>query len=366
MDRREQARMLVRIKELTADHPDLHGRLKAVLRYGATIRSTEYHLTNACNIRCEGCWFFAYGHDQNTRDVKDPDKIRAFVEREKERGINTALLIGGEPTLFPERIRIFQDVMERVTVSTNGLKKLPYEGFEDVAIGISLFGGGSLDDELRAILPSGKRFNGLFDKSLENYENDPRVGFIYAVTEDGIEHIEPTVKRIRENGNRLTFNFYSKYNEPSPLAQSHQRELLEEVLRVQADYSDVVMSHPYYIRALITGASHFGEFGYDVCPSISVDNPKNAERMQNGNPYLPLFNAVTADLETHELCCTSGHCDGCRDSQAVQSWLLVSLHKFTDSLDHLRTWVELSESYWDQFVWSPYRGATGREKEAAA
>ena len=28
---------------------------------------TEYHLTNACNIRCQGCWFFEFGHDKKTR-----------------------------------------------------------------------------------------------------------------------------------------------------------------------------------------------------------------------------------------------------------------------------------------------------------
>ena len=354
MDRREQARTLVRIKQLTQDHPQLHSRMKSVLRYGATVRSSEYHLTNACNIRCKGCWFFSYGHDRRTREVKDATQLRTFVERERDRGINAALLIGGEPTLFPDRIAIFRDAMRHVTVSTNGLRPLPYQEFEDVAIGVTLFGGGALDDDLRGIRPGGKRFTGLFDTALANYKADPRVGFIYAVTENGIEHIEPTVRRIQDNGNRVTFNFYSRYDEPSPIADAERRELLDEVLRVQAAYPDIVMSHPYYIRTLITGRSHWGSFGYDVCPSVSVDHPNNAARLANGNPYLPSFNAYTADLDTVELCCTSGHCDGCRDSQAVQSWLLVSLNQFLGSVDELRTWVELGESYWTQFVWSDF------------
>ncbi len=74
----------------------------------------------------------------------------------------------------------------------------------------------------------------------------------------------------------------------------------------------------------------------------------------NGNPTLPLFNAYAPDLTTIHFCCTSGHCEGCRDSQAVQTWLLVSVRHFLQFRQGLQTWVELAENYWRQFVWSPY------------
>ena len=89
--------------------------------------------------------------------------------------------------------------------------------------------------------------------------------------------------------------------------------------------------------------------------------------MLNGNPILPVFNTWSADLQTVKFCCTSGHCDGCRDSQAVFSWLLVSLERFLESRDSLRTWVEIAESYWSQFYWSPYhRFASTPESTAEA
>ena len=111
--------------------------------------------------------------------------------------------------------------MDYLTISTNGLKVLPVEGFEDVAVLISLFGGGKLDDDIRAIKPNGDRFTGLFQSALKNYTNDPRACFIFAVTEDGIDYIEPTVKAIRDNGNRVSFNFYSKYGSDDPLRQRY-------------------------------------------------------------------------------------------------------------------------------------------------
>ena len=107
-------------------------------------------------------------------------------------------------------------------------------------------------------------------------------------------------------------------------------------------------------RALITGRTDFGHFGYDVCPSVSWDHPGHAARRANGNPAPPLFNVYGADLETIQFCCTSGHCEGCRDSQAVQTWLLVSVRHFLHSREALETWVELAENYWREFVWSPY------------
>ena len=69
---------------------------------------------------------------------------------------------------------------------------------------------------------------------------------------------------------------------------------------------------------------------------------------------LPFFNTWAADKSTVKFCCTSGHCTGCRDSQAVFSWLLVNRDQFLDSAGSLLTWVELAESYWKQFIWSPY------------
>jgi uncharacterized Fe-S cluster-containing radical SAM superfamily protein len=333
---------------------DLIARFRAVRAFSRSVRASEYHVTNACNLRCRGCWFFTFAFDKATKDETDLAGLRGFIERERARHINAALLIGGEPTLVPDRVMAFVERMDYVTISTNGLHSLPRAGFERVSIGVTLFGGGSLDDELRAITPSGRAFSGLFETALRNYRDDPRAIFNYAVAGSGVAHVEDTVRRIRDNGNRVTFNLYSEYDTDAPLRNSRDQRLLDELLAITAAYPDAVVAHPYYLRALITGETQFGRFGYDVCPSVSWDHRDHAVRRANGNPTLPLFNAYGSDLRTIQFCCTSGRCDGCRDSQAVQSWLLVSTRQFLHSQEGLRTWVELAESYWSQFVWSPY------------
>lgn len=346
------------IEALVAGDQKLAERLARLKKFSSSIRVSEYHVTDACNLRCQGCWFFEFGHDAAAHQEKSLDELRRFIEKEKARQITSALLIGGEPTLFLERVRAYAQALDYVTISSNGLRKLPRDSdFQKVNIMLTIFGGGPLDDELRAIKPGGQRFSGLFETVLENYCNDDRACFVYGLTERGLEVIEKTVRRIADNGNRVTFNYYSEYDKRDPIRRGHEEALLTEALRVKSLYPEVVVSHPMHIRAVITGGCDWGDFGYQSCPSISVDFPGHGERRSNGCPVLPLFNAYKSDLKSIEFCCTSGHCDGCRDSQAIYSWLLVNMGAYLQSRERLVEWIEMAESYWSQFIWSPYHPA---------
>lgn len=348
--------MLDRIQTLVADDRDLAARLLALRAFGRQVRTAEYHLTNACNLRCQGCWFFAYDFDGATREARSPEAWRLFAKEQAARGTTSALLIGGEPTLYPDRVAAFVDAMPFVTISSNGLRALPREGFERVAVALTLFGGAALDDELRAIRPSGRRFRGLFDTALQHYRDDPRAHFIYALSSEAPQQIEETVRRIRDNGNRVTFNYYAAYGGggDAPDGAAVER-LLDEALRVREAYPETVTCHPEFIRSLITGRSGALTWGYDVCPSVSRSHPAHAARLANGHPTLPGFEVWGADQETVQFCCASGACGECRDSQAMYSWLMLGLGRFLDSRERLATWVEVAESYWRQFVWSPWR-----------
>jgi MoaA/NifB/PqqE/SkfB family radical SAM enzyme len=343
-----------KIASVVEGAPELGERLARLGGFSRRIRASEYHLTNACNIRCRGCWFFEYGFERRTHEETSLQEWQRFATEQAAAGVTAALIIGGEPTLHPDRVAAFTEVMEYVTISTNGLRAFPAADFPNVAVALTLFGGGPLDDSLRGIRPNGKEFTGLFAEMLRNYKDDPRATFIYALSPNGVDYIEDTVRRIADNGNQLSFNYYIPYGSEGTVSPSEERALLDEALRVKDRYPDAVVCEPYYIETLILGATEFGTFGYEVCPSISSAHPAHAERLQNGHPVLPGFNAWAPDLRTVNFCCTSGHCDSCRDSQAVFSWLLTSLSHFLGSRQELETWVGVAESYWRQFVWSPY------------
>jgi hypothetical protein len=165
----------------------------------------------------------------------------------------------------------------------------------------------------------------------------------------------------------VTFNYYSAYgSEPGPREQDAEARLLDEALRVRAAYPETVGVTPLYIRTLITGRTHWATWGYDVCPTLSRSHPAHVERLANGHPVLPGFESLAADQETPNFCCASAQCGQCRDSQAIYSWLLISLPHFLDSTERLREWLDNAEHYWRQFVWSPYRelGPTSRVTRA--
>ncbi|MEV0943535.1 MULTISPECIES: radical SAM protein [Micromonospora] len=343
----------VRLASLLADRPDLAARLQVVRDMGRRVSATEVHLTTTCNIRCKGCWYFEGGFDAAVPETSDPALISRFVDSLVARGVTQATLIGGEPTLVLPRVVPFVERLPYVTISTNGIRPLPMSGFEHVAVAISLFGGGPLDDALRGYRVNGSSFSGLFETALGHYRNDPRVIFVYALSEEGLQYVEPTVRAIQDNGNQVTFNFYSAHGSDHALRIENEQRTLAEALRVKQAYPETVVCHPYFIESLITGRTHWdGQFGYDVCPSISVDHPDHAERIRNGNPVLDGFAVYGADYQTLQFCCTSGNCADCRDSQGVYSWLLVSMNRFLDDTGRLETWLELAESYWRQWYWA--------------
>src|SRR3989449_9660081 len=86
---------------LAAGDEALLQRFRAVRSFSRNVRASEYHITNACNLRCRGCWFFTFGFDRQTKDQTDLGALKAFIQRERARHVNAVLLIGGGAPRFP-------------------------------------------------------------------------------------------------------------------------------------------------------------------------------------------------------------------------------------------------------------------------
>lgn len=348
-----------RLLRMLRDHPELAARFARVRRFGNSVRTSEVHVTNACDLRCVGCWFYKYEFERRTREEHRPSVWNEFIKRQAASGITHQLLIGGEPTLYPDRIAAFAEVIKYLTISTNGIRALPRAGFEQVAIAISVFGGDKYDDRLRGIRANGERIGGLFQGALDNYRDDERAVFVYAVSAETLDCIDDTIIRIEDNGNKVTFNYYISHNGLKDVQSEGEKRLLEKALNARQAHPETVLCNEEFIATLISGRSEFGVFGYEVCPSVSSLHPVHERRRKNGKPVLPNFNSYAADLESLNFCCTSGQCSTCRDSQAVYSWLLLSVRHYMRSVEGIRRWVEIAESYWRHFVWSPFHWSTG-------
>jgi len=71
------------------------------------IRSSIYDVTDRCNLRCNGLLLLLLRRAPGAAEEKDITRWHAFVESEMARGVNLAILIGGEPTLCLDRIEAF-------------------------------------------------------------------------------------------------------------------------------------------------------------------------------------------------------------------------------------------------------------------
>ena len=128
--------MASQLRELLADA--FLARLYREIREAGPIRAISVDLTHRCNLRCVGCYFFA--EDMDRREAPGADaEFEAFVTREQTRGTNFVTVIGGEPSLMLDRLRILAGCF-RTAVVTNGLRRIPFAGLESVPIGVSSLG----------------------------------------------------------------------------------------------------------------------------------------------------------------------------------------------------------------------------------
>ncbi len=299
------------------------------------IRSSIYDLTNRCNLRCKGCFFFSSGEHHVTEEM-DIKKWESFIDKEKERGVNLAILIGGEPTLCMDRLEAFYKRIPTYC-ATNGLIKVPRERFPDMMVGISLWGGGEDEKVLRG--------KDTFAISSKNYEGDPFTYYLYTITPKQVGKVEPVIKRIADNGLKVHMQLLSNdesvdgfYWRPEEL-----RDLRYEMDDMLDHYPQAVISSKYYHEVITTGEMLGRKFGWQECPSVteSIDNRQPPARR------LIHFYRWAADLKTVHRCCTSAtrDCRTCKDGAAHMSWIMVNKREHMNTTQDLQNWIEVYEMF---------------------
>ena len=268
------------------------------------------------------------------RTPADESTFDAFLEREKVRGTNFVTVVGGEPSLMLERLRKIYDNFW-ISVATNGLRKIPVEGFESMPIGVSVWGNTQTDRRLRG----GGKLD-VFRAALDNYRDDPRAFFYYTVTPGGAHEIPEVVARCVENGNRVLFNFYGDLRASHPVDTSfgHAQQEIECAI---ARYPDQILITSYLSSIVTTGALYDQQWGWDVCTSVSTDNEVNRWRIANGNPYNAHFRAYNADLDSTRRCCTGvdRDCSSCFDVWERFSWVMINLREHLGSKREFTCWL---------------------------
>jgi len=309
------------------------------------IRSSIYDVTNRCNLRCKGCFFFSSDEHKAASEQMDVEQWEAFVDKEMARGVNLAILIGGEPTLCLDRMEAFYKRLPTFC-ATNGLIKVPRDRFPDMMIGISLWG-----DEADERVLRGKD---TFSISSRHYAGDPYVYYLFTLTPRQIGRTEQVIRKIRDVGLKVHMQLLS--NDESVDGFTWKPEELtavrEEMDAMLAAYPDTVVSCKYYHEIITTGKMLGRPFGWMECPSVTqpLDHRSPAPRR------LTNFIRWASDLNTMHRCCTSEtrDCTTCKDGAAHMSWVMVNKRDHMRSSKDLQNWIEIYEMFAKLYQFLPW------------
>lgn len=318
-------------------HDDALAReLFAQLHEVPALRSIVMDITHKCNIRCTGCYFF----DEKMDRFKKPDteeEFDAFIAAEKARGTNYMTVAGGEPALMLDRLRKLHQNF-RVMPFTNGLKKIPRESFETMPIALSVWGGHETDKMLRG---AGK--TDIFAKALRHYRDDDRVTWYYTTTSGNAHEIEAVTEEIVANGNLLMYSFYEDHTHLGGRFdhRSSLRHVRIEIDRMIERFPDRILTTSYINKVGSENEMLGQRWGYDVCPTIDAENPKNHERVINGQPYVKHFRALYPDLKTTRRCCIgeAHDCGSCFNVYSKMTWINVNVERHLATAHDFFNWL---------------------------
>ena len=309
------------------------------------IRSSIYDVTNRCNLRCKGCFFFSSDEHKAAPEETDIKKWEAFIDREKERGVNLAILIGGEPTLCLDRVEAFYKRLPTFC-ATNGLIKVPRDRFPDMMIGISLWGDEQDEKTLRG--------KDTFRISSQNYAGDPYVYYLYTITPNQIGKTERIIRKISDAGLKVHMQLLSNDEDVDGFSWTPQQlaDIRTEMDAMLDAYPTAVISSKYYHEIITTGKMLDRCFGWDECPSVTLP-------LDQRNPQpkrLIDFIRWASDLMTMHRCCTSEtrDCSTCKDGAAHMSWVMVNKRAHIRTAKDLQNWIEVYEMFAKLYQFIPW------------
>lgn len=312
------------------------------IREADSIRSVSLDITSQCNLRCTGCYYFHEGMD--TFSTNDDTLLDEWVSSEKKRGTNFVTIVGGEPSMALSRLKTIYDNF-KMNVATNGLIRIPHEGFEEMPIGIAIWGNHETDSQLRI---NGKR--DLFKKAKSNYKNDPRAFWYYTVAAGNADQVERVVEECIQNGNKVLFNYYSDL---AGLGEDLDTQQGFEEVRLAVDkmidkYPSMILNSSYLNEVITSGHLYGQKWGYDCCTNISTNFEGNCERMKTDNPYNKHFRAYYSDFSTTRRCCTGINrgCDSCFDTWEHFSWIMINMRKHLGSVYEFSNWLFTMYSFY--------------------
>ncbi|MCP4135664.1 MAG: radical SAM protein [bacterium] len=318
-----------KFSELIAD-PVVRERWEKVRKY-FFLRESTYDMSNRCNIKCDGCYYFE-GDKQFAKENGEPEAWRTLMQAEKARGITYVVLAGAEPSLVPELLDVCYEEMPLGSIASNGFKKIPESvGYK---IHISVWGNDITSREIR-------NAKDLLAKQVENYKGDPRAVFVYTFTKDNIDEVYEVMEILAANDCKVTFNMFS-----SPVGYTGHLRHTEKSLKKTADvmmdliskYPEHVLFSPYNVTA------HTFRSGLHDIYSCSYPRMNDSTDIGLGRSFRQYRTDLTWDRNV-ACCVPDTDCPDCRHYAAGSAVVTARLYRHAIDPDTFKSWLDYVDTY---------------------
>ena len=328
-----------KFSEIIAE-PRIRERWEKVREY-FFLRESTYDMTNRCNIRCEGCYYYE-GDKQFAKENRDPDAWRRLMEEEKARGITFVVLAGAEPSLVPELCEVCFEKIPLGVIATNGLKLIPES--INYKIHISVWG----NDETSLRVRGAKN---MLLRQIRNYKGDSRAVFVYTFTRDNIDQAQEVTRILADNQCKITFNVFSApvgydgYLRHTAASLELTRKMMTELM---STYPETVLFSHYNVVA------HTHKYGLHDLYSCSYPRMNPSSDIGLGRS----FRQYRADLtwDRNVACCVPDtDCADCRHYAAGSAVVTARLFRHATDPGTFKSWLDYVDTYLSVWV-------TGYEK----
>jgi MoaA/NifB/PqqE/SkfB family radical SAM enzyme len=295
------------------------------------LRESTYDMSNRCNIRCEGCYYYQ-GDKQFAEEILDPEAWRHLMRQEKDRGITYVVLAGAEPSLVPELLKVCADEIPLGSIASNGVKKIPESvGYK---VHISVWGNDQTSLRLR-------KAKDLLSRQIDNYAGDPRAVFVYTFTPDNIAEAADVVALLAGRNCRVTFNVFSSpvgYTGPLRHTPQSRQEMRQAMLDLIEDYPEHVLFSPY--NAVV----HSHDLGLHELFSCPYPRMNPATDLGLGRS----FRQVRTNLQWDRgaACCVPDtDCADCRHYASGSAVVTARMYRHASDLDTFKAWLDYVDNY---------------------
>lgn len=305
------------------------------------LRESTYDMTSRCNIRCDGCYYYA-GDKQFSTDNSDPEAWRRLMRDEKARGITFVVLAGAEPALVPGLLQACYDEIPLGCIATNGVQRIDQTvGYK---IHVSVWGNDATSLRVR-------RQKDMLEKQIDNYRGDSRAVFVYTFTSENIDEAGPVIALLAAHDCKVTFNVFS-----APVGYTgtlrHTQESLARMRRAMFDlpaaYPRQMLFSPY---SAIAHSHLLGLHGLYGCPYPRM-NPSTDIGL--GRSFRQYRSDLTWDRSA-SCCVPDTDCADCRHYAAGSAVVTSKLYRHATEPDTFKAWLDYVDTY--LAVW-----VTGYEK----